>query len=265
MHVAAHVFEVVFQLQAAVLHAEAVSGVLHHVVHLRLDHGVGDLYLGARGDGADDVVLRLRVALLLGLLFQLLARLFFICVYALGAGGVFDELVVDGGELLLFDLFDGDGKHRVFALQLFGVVIFGEFDVDVFLFARLHAHHLLFKAGDEGAAAQGQPVVFRRAAFKLDPVDGAGEVDDDRVAVFGGPVGHFHHAGVALLQAGKFCLHVFVLYSILGFMDLYTRVRAQLDVRLDGRLRREDGAFVADVFHRQRGLADDGVVVLFLF
>ena len=62
-----------------------------------------------------------------------------------------------------------------FALQLLGVVIFGEGDVDVELIADVVADDLLLKAGDELAGADGQAEVLALAAVKRHAVQEAFE------------------------------------------------------------------------------------------
>ena len=159
----------------------------------------------------------------------------------------------------------GDRKHGVLALEVFRLVVFGEFDLDVLAFAHVHAHDLFFKAGDKGAAAQNEGIVFGRAALKLFSVHAAREVDGGGISVFCRAALYRHEAGVALLQTFQLRFHVLILNIILHFLNVYTLVSAQLDVGFDGNGGDENGALVADVLDGQFGLADNGEVVLFLF
>ena len=76
-----------------------------------------------------------------------------------------------------------DLEDRCLAGQLCSLVLGGEGDVHIELFASGVAHDLILKAGDEAAAAQGQAVVLRLAALECHAVHKALEVDIHDIAV----------------------------------------------------------------------------------
>ena len=102
----------------------------------------------------------------------------------------------------------GDVEHRLFARQgddvavrVGGVAVaVGEGDGHVKAVPHVVAHDLLLKAGDEGAAAQGQVIALGGAAGKDHPVHRAAVVDVGDVAVLGGPAGHRLLDAVGLQQ-----------------------------------------------------------------
>ena len=98
-------------------------------------------------------------------------------------------------------------KHGGLALELLGVVVLGEGDIQVFLVAGLHAHQLVLEAGDKGVGAQLQAVVLSLAAVKGLALQEALEVDDHGVAVLGLPI-HTHQAGVPVGEGLQALVHV---------------------------------------------------------
>lgn len=95
------------------------------------------------------------------LLLQALLGLFLVFLYRFAARRVLDERVGELGKLLALNGIEGDGKNGVLAFKLLRLIVFRELDGNVFLFARVHAHHLLFKAGNELSAAQRQIELLR--------------------------------------------------------------------------------------------------------
>jgi len=145
-------------------------------------------------------------------------------------------------------------EHRVLALEVLRMIIFGEFDGNVLFLADVHADHLFFKTGNERFAAEFEVLFFGGAAVELYAVHAAAVIDNDGVAVFRRPAFHRHQAGISLLQAGERGFHVLVFNIILNFFKLYTLVFAQFDFGFDGYDGHEGNALVAHVLHVQRRL-----------
>ena len=89
---------------------------------------------------------------------------------------VFDRFVGKGRDGLLFDFVDEAMEGRVFAGE-FCDVLFGEGDVDVFLFAGLDADEGFFKTGDERMGAEDEIIVLAFAAFEGDAIDEPFEIE----------------------------------------------------------------------------------------
>ena len=138
----------------------------------------------------------------------MLLNVLLVLVQGVKLADVLGELVVHSGQLLGLDFMELNLKHGGLALELLGVVVLGEGDVHVELVAHAVAHHLVLKAGDELAGAQGQLVVVGLAAAKLLAVQVAVEIDGDDVAVLSGAALYGNHAGVALAHAVNLAVHV---------------------------------------------------------
>lgn len=81
------------------------------------------------------------------------------------------------------DLVDVAAEFRVLARQLRRVILGREGHVDRHVVAGVLADELLFKAGDERAAAEDQRLLFGRAAGKLLAVRETGVIEDQLVAI----------------------------------------------------------------------------------
>ena len=117
-------------------------------------------------------------------------------------------------------------EHGILARQLLAVVLLGEGHVQVLLLADVHTHHLLFKAGDELAGAQGQGLVLRGAALKGHAVHRAHVVELHGVAILQGAF-HVDLTGnllAVLLNAG---INVRVGDGLLGHVHGQALVVAQ--------------------------------------
>ena len=90
-------------------------------------------------------------------------------------------------------------EHGVLARKVLRMILFGEGDVQVLLFADGHANHLLFKARDERAAADFQGLTLRRAALERNAVDSARVVEVHSVGVIHAAVGHVDGTRALLL------------------------------------------------------------------
>ena len=144
-----------------------------------------------------------------------------------GLGG---EVVVELGQDLLPHLFDLDGEDRVLAGQLLGLVVLGEGDLDLALFARFGAGQLLLEALDQLAAAELQQVVGGLAALEGLAVAQALEVDQQHVAVGGGALDRLE-LGEALADALDLAVDDLVGRLGLGLADLEALVLAELGRR----------------------------------
>ena len=91
------------------------------------------------------------------------------------------KLFVDLRLVELLQLLDLDFEVGLDPLQLLGVVVLGEGDIEVELIAELLAGQLLFKAGDEHPGADLEHGVFALHARPLFAVDRADEVKDDDI------------------------------------------------------------------------------------
>ena len=140
--------------------------------------------------------------------------------------------------------------------QLLGVVFRREAQVDVLLIARGEADQLLFKAGDEGVAAQTELVLLALAALKGDAFLEAFVVDHSGVAFLGGTLDG-DDAGDLVGLAVDFLFHFFVGDGGFDLGSFQALVLAELDlgveIRLDGQI---DGLVFVVVHVGHRGLTD---------
>ena len=128
-----------------------------------------------------------------------------------------------------------DLEDSFLASQLSSLILGGEGDVDVELFASRVADDLILEAGDEGAAAQGQAVVLSLAALECNAIDEAFEVDINDVAVLSSALtGQL--TGVALLHTLQLGIDGLVGNSMDRLLNGQTVVVADLDFGLDGDL-----------------------------
>ena len=128
-----------------------------------------------------------------------------------------------------------DLEHSSLASQLSSLILGGEGDVHVELFASGVAHDLILKAGDEAAAAQSQAVVLSLAALECDAVHKALEVDISDIAILSSTLtGQL--TGVALLHTLQLCLNSLVRDSMDSLFHRQTVVAADLDFGLDSDL-----------------------------
>ena len=128
-----------------------------------------------------------------------------------------------------------DLEDSCLASQLSSLILGGEGDVDVELFASRVADDLILEAGDEGAAAQGQAVVLSLAALECNAIDEALEVDINDVAVLSSALtGQL--TGIALLHTLQLSFNGLVGNSMDRLFNSQTVVVANLDFGLDGDL-----------------------------
>ena len=135
-----------------------------------------------------------------------------------------------------------------------GVVVLGEGDVQILLLPGLHADHLLLKAGDEGAGAQLQLIVFALAALEGGAVVESLKVNDGGVALLGLALDAYKAGGP--LDVGL----ELVVNVLLGDLDLLlgsgqALVGAQLDLGADGDQRLEGEALLAHLNDFHLGIA----------
>ena len=153
-------------------------------------------------------------------------------------------------------------EHGVLAGEIFGVIFGRERNVDVALVARLHAHDLLFEAGNEATAAKFERLIFRGAAIESDAVDSAGIVEHDRVAVFGLAI-DLDKAGLTLARHGDLRIHHGLGNSIRGTGNFYTFIVAELHLGLDVNGRGENETVLVDADDIHGGIVHGLDAVLF--
>ena len=149
---------------------------------------VGQLHVGALDRGVDrrhpEVLLDALADGLAEARFYVISKLF----HRVELGGFGGEVVVELGQDLFADLFDLDREDRVFAGELLGLVVVGEGHLDLALLAGLGAGQLLLEALDQAAAAELEQVVAGGTALEGLAVEQSLEVDQQRVALGGGPL-----------------------------------------------------------------------------
>ena len=160
-------------------------------------------------------------------------------------------------------------EHSVLAGQVVGMILLGELNAQVALLADVHAHHLLFKAGDEHARADRQGLTLRGAALKGDAIHAAGVVQVYDIAVFNGAVGHILGGARALhivLDAGVHGLvgHFFhVLFN--GYALVFAQRHVGLYEYLQGILQLLTGADLLHIYlgtiHNLKVFSLDGLFV----
>ena len=105
---------------------------------------------------------------------------------------------------------DMAAELRVLARQLRRVICSRECDVHSHIVAGVFAQQLLFKAGDECAAAKHERLLFRRAARELLSVRKARVVEHQLVPILRGPVKHRRPPLALLLQPHQLPVHLFL-------------------------------------------------------
>ena len=132
-----------------------------------LDHRVGEHVVVALGS----------------LSFQFGANVGLVCVQRVKLADVLGEIVVKRRKLGLGDAVDLHVEDGFLARQLLRVILGREGDVQVLLLADVHADHLLFKARDEGVAADLEGLALGGAAGELHAVHAAGVIEVHGVAL----------------------------------------------------------------------------------
>ena len=153
-------------------------------------------------------------------------------------GGFGGEVVVELGQDLFAHLLDLDREDRVFAGELLGLVVVGEGHLDLALVAGLGADQLLLEALDQAAAAELEQVVGGGAALEGLAVEQALEVDQQRVALGGGPLDRLE-LGEALPDPLDLAVDDVVGDLGLGPADLEALVVAELGLGADADLELE--------------------------
>ena len=146
LHGLAHILQVVFQAQTLLLHTE--GEVVDHLVHTGVIHGLGDLSLHALDDLIDQSILDSQVVLLVQLLLVVLADGLLESLQRVILRAILCQLVVQSGQLLVLDLVQLDLEDSCLASQLSSLILGGEGDVDVELFASRVADDLILEAGE---------------------------------------------------------------------------------------------------------------------
>ena len=203
---------------------------LHHVVQLLLHHGIGHIALGGAHHAVHQRLAGGFPGLGIGGLLHLLLQIGAVLGQGVEVADLGGELVIQLGQLLAGDGVQLHMEHRVLALEVLGVILLGEGDVQIALLADGHAHHLLLEAGDEVARADHQRLMLGGAAGKRHAIHRAGVVQLSLVAVFQRAVGHVHAAGHALallLDAG---VHLVGGHLVHAAGHFHALVLTQLDV-----------------------------------
>ena len=144
------------------------------------------------------------------------------------------EIVVELGQLLLADLLDRDCENGVLSGEFGGAVLLRESHFDLDLVAGGGADDLLFEVVDQLAGSDLDHVVGRGAAFELDVVEAADEIDQHVVTVCGGTLDRVE-AGHSLTQPLNLAVDYFVGHVRLRAFRL--RGRGTHRARLPGGLR----------------------------
>ena len=229
--------------------------VLHHLLGLNVHHLIGDVGLDAVGHLLHQGVLKGTLGGGLAVVRQLLAGIGLQLLQGVEFGHVLGELVVDGGDLLVLDLVDLHMEHHGLTGQLGGIVL-GECDVDVLLLAGLHAHQLIFKAGDEAAGADLQVEVLTLAAVEGHAVVKALEVDVGGVALLDLAL-HADQTAVAVGHLVQTVLHVLVGDVDLSLGGLQALILAQSHLGIHGHGALEHHAVLAAGLQLHLGIAHD--------
>ena len=230
--------------------------VVQILMGLVLHHHIGDVGGDVLGHLVHQVLLEHAVSVLLTLLGDLLLQIGLQVLQSVELGNVLGELIVHSGDFLLLDLVDLHLEHNSLAGQV-SVIVLGEGDVDVLLFAGLHADDLILKAGHKAAGAQLQIVVLALAAIERLAIQEAFEVDDGGIAALGRAV-HAHQAGIAVSQCLEALVHVSGQNLDLGLLSLQALVLAQSDLGIHRGGSLEGEAVLGDLAHHlDGGIAND--------
>ena len=123
--------------------------------------------------------------------------------------------------------------------------------VEVLLFADVHADHLLFKARNEGVAADLEGLALGGAARKLHAVHAAGVIEVHGVALGNHAIVHRDFRGLLIALLLDFGVHIVLGHEGVFLLDLDALVLAQGHVRLDehfaGELQVLAGADLLDI------------------
>jgi hypothetical protein len=193
------------------------------VVDRRVHRGDAEVFLGAAVQRAADFLADVAT--------ELLQRV--------ELGGVGGEVVVELGKDFFPHLFDLDFEDRVLARQFLFLVLVREGDLDLDLVAGTGAGQLLLEVVDQLARAERQQIVVGLAAREGLVVDEALEVDQHRVALFGGALDRLE-AREALsypvdLRVDDLLVDLFVLFAYLeAFVLAELRLRPHADGELEG-------------------------------
>ena len=233
LHSLAHILQVVLEAQALLLHAECK--VVDHLVHAGIIHCLGDLTLHALDDLIHQSILNSQIVLLVQLLLIVLADGSLELVQSVVLRAILSQLVIQSRQLLVLHFVQLDLEHSSLASQFGSLILGGEGNIHVELFASGVAHDLILKAGDEAAAAQSQAVVLSLAALESHAIDEALEVDISDVAVLSSALtGQL--TGIALLHTLQLSFNSLVRNSMDSLFNCQTIVAANLDFRLDSDL-----------------------------
>ncbi len=123
-------------------------------------------------------------------------------------------------------------EYGILALQIFCMVFFGKFYIQVFFFADVHADHLLFKAGNKSVRADFKALPLGSAAREGNAVHRARIVQVQGIA-------HLHSASFNVLHGG-FLFHImlnavvdfFLCHGMHIFGDLQTLVLTKSHIGL---------------------------------
>ena len=141
-----------------------------------------------------------------------------------------------------------DLENNGLARKVFRMVILGEGDVDVTLVADVHADHLLFKSGNEGAGTDFELIAFGSAAFELFIAHEARKIEGYDIALTNGTIlnGCFGCHLVELFL--NLCGNFFVRNIIFNNGCFYSLVLAEFDRRVENNFRGEADAVLLGYF-----------------
>ncbi len=156
------------------------------------------------------------------------------------------KLIVESRHFFNFDFVNFYSKHSVFAFQIFRVVFFREFNVDVLFFPYIHTDELFFKTGDKHSAADCKRLLFGCASVEFYAVYAAGIVKYNFVAVLYRSAADFYHSCVLFSHFVDFIINVFRRNCFYFLFDFKVFIFAQSNFRLYGN---ERGKFYAVVVY----------------
>ncbi len=174
-----------------------------------------------------------------GALFKIAANVSGVFVNGGAFGNILNEFIIQFGNVFFGDCVNLDLENNGLARKVFRMVILGEGDVDVTLVADVHADHLLFKSGNEGAGTDFELIAFGSAAFELLIAHESRKIEGYDIALTNGTIlnGCFGCHLVELFL--NLCGNFFVRNIIFNNGCFYSLVLAEFDRRVENNFRGE--------------------------
>ena len=141
------------------------------------------------------------------------------------------------------------------------MVLGGEGNGDILLFAGFRTDQLLFKSGNECTRTENQRLILCRAAVKLHAVHGTAVIEQETIAVFRCAI-HIGKPRLLFTLVLKRFIDVLIRHFQVGFRDGYALILTERYVRLQLNDRNELNAVRTDFVDIERGLIDRDQIVL---